>query len=164
MAYRNQAHLPQEFTERVHLTGIIQPDPVNNFEGYIEVEVISMDDIQNQNSELLHDCPAIYDFVIMKGATCNVLFTITNRQDGKPIDISKYTYSGKAVLINNNSIEYDLHPTRTDDGKLEILLTPEETDAFVLNECTTYYHYHINFIDSNNTVYRIIMGNIQLCQ
>lgn len=164
MAYRNQAHLPQEFTERVHLTGIIQPDPVNNFEGYIEVEVISMDDIQNQDSELLHDCPAIYDFVIMKGATCNVLFTITNRQDGKPIDISKYTYSGKAVLINNNSIEYDLHPTRTDDGKLEILLTPEETDAFVLNECTTYYHYHINFIDSNNTVYRIIMGNIQLCQ
>lgn len=164
MAYRNQAHLPQEFTERVHLTGIIQPDPVNNFEGYIEVEVISMDDIQNQDSELLHDCPAIYDFVIMKGATCNVLFTITNRQDGKPIDISKYTYSGKAVLINNNSIEYDLHPRRTDDGKLEILLTPEETDAFVLNECTTYYHYHINFIDSNNTVYRIIMGNIQLCQ
>lgn len=164
MAYRNQAHLPQEFTERVHLTGIIQPDPVNNFEGYIEVEVISMDDIQNQDSELLHNCPAIYDFVIMKGATCNVLFTITNRQDGKPIDISKYTYSGKAVLINNNSIEYDLHPTRTDDGKLEILLTPEETDAFVLNECTTYYHYHINFIDSNNTVYRIIMGNIQLCQ
>ena len=164
MAYRNQAHLPQEFTERVHLTGIIPPDPVNNFEGYIEVEVISMDDIQNQDSELLHDCPAIYDFVIMKGATCNVLFTITNRQDGKPIDISKYTYSGKAVLINNNSIEYDLHPTRTDDGKLEILLTPEETDAFVLNECTTYYHYHINFIDSNNTVYRIIMGNIQLCQ
>lgn len=164
MAYRNQAHLPQEFTERVHLTGIIQPDPVNNFEGYIEVEVISMDDIQNQDSELLHDCPAIYDFVIMKGATCNVLFTITNRQDGKPIDISKYTYSGKAVLINNNSIEYDLHPTRTDDGKLEILLTPEETDAFVLNECTTYYHYHINFIDNNNTVYRIIMGNIQLCQ
>lgn len=164
MAYRNQAHLPQEFTERVHLTGIIQPDPVNNFEGYIEVEVISMDDIQNQDSELLHDCPAIYDFVMMKGATCNVLFTITNRQDGKPIDISKYTYSGKAVLINNNSIEYDLHPTRTDDGKLEILLTPEETDAFVLNECTTYYHYHINFIDSNNTVYRIIMGNIQLCQ
>ena len=164
MAYRNQAHLPQEFTERVHLTGIIQPDPVNNFEGYIEVEIISMDDIQNQDSELLHDCPAIYDFVIMKGATCNVLFTITNRQDGKPIDISKYTYSGKAVLINNNSIEYDLHPTRTDDGKLEILLTPEETDAFVLNECTTYYHYHINFIDSNNTVYRIIMGNIQLCQ
>lgn len=164
MAYRNQAHLPQEFTERVRLTGIIQPDPVNNFEGYIEVEIISMDDIQNQDSELLHDCPAIYDFVIMKGATCNVLFTITNRQDGKPIDISKYTYSGKAVLINNNSIEYDLHPTRTDDGKLEILLTPEETDAFVLNECTTYYHYHINFIDSNNTVYRIIMGNIQLCQ
>lgn len=164
MAYRNQAHLPQEFTERVHLTGIIQPDPVNNFEGYIEVEIISMDDIQNQDSELLHDCPAIYDFVIMKGATCNVLFTITNRQDGKPIDISKYTYSGKAVLINNNSIEYELHPTRTDDGKLEILLTPEETDAFVLNECTTYYHYHINFIDSNNTVYRIIMGNIQLCQ
>lgn len=164
MAYRNQAHLPQEFTERVHLTGIIQPDPVNNFEGYIEVEIISMDDIQNQDSELLHDCPAIYDFVIMKGATCNVLFTITNRQDGKPIDISKYTYSGKAVLINNNSIEYDLHPRRTDDGKLEILLTPEETDAFVLNECTTYYHYHINFIDSNNTVYRIIMGNIQLCQ
>lgn len=164
MAYINKSFLPQSFTERLHLTSIIEPDPENKFEGYIEVEVISMDDIQNQDSELLHDCPAIYDFVIMKGATCNVLFTITNRRDGKLIDLTKYTFSGKAVLINNNSIEYDLHPTRTDDGKLEILLTPEETDAFVLNECTTYYHYHINFIDTNNTVYRIIMGNIQLCQ
>lgn len=163
MAYINKSFLPQQFTERLHLTSIIEPDPENNFAGYIEVQVISMDDIQDQESELLHDCPAIYDFVIMKGATCNVLFSITNRQDGKPIDLTKYTFSGKAVLINNNSIEYDLHPTLTDDGKLEILLTPEETDAFVLNECTTYYHYHINFIDSINT-YRIIMGNIQLCQ
>lgn len=152
------------FTERVTIKSILLPSPCTNYEGLTTVTITSIDE-----NKIIQQNPAKCDFVIYKNISFKVTIVHKNKVYKTPNDLTGFTVEGKAFLINNKEIEFDLHPRIDDDpttGKIIIELTPEETNSIFLDEkeCITYYHYFINLISSTGYNYRILIGNIKACQ
>lgn len=147
------------YTERIIVKSLLPPSEC--YDEIIKVDLLSFieDNIIQQN-------PAKYDFTIFKGTTFNIKFVYKDKKSKLPYDLSGFTVSGTAFMINNNDIVFDLHPIIEDakNGKISITLTPEETSKIEISECGTYYHYYLNLISNNDYVYRILIGNIRICQ
>lgn len=155
--------MKRDFSERITVKSILIPTECTNYEGLTTMKVISIDE-----NSIIQQNPAKYDFIMYKNLPFNITLIHKNELFKSPNDLSDFTIEGKAFLINNKEIEYDLHPIIIEptSGKIIIELTPEETNNFIIDEteCITYYHYYINLISSTGYKYRILVGNIKLCQ
>lgn len=152
----------REFSERITIKSLLIPNKCTNYEGLTTNNVLSIDE-----DKIIQQNPASHDFTIYKGVSFGITFVYKNKDTRIPYNLTGYTVEGKAFLINNKDIEFNLHPIIAEDastGKIIVSLTPEETSSIYLETCGTYYHYYINLISSTGYKYRILMGNIRVCQ
>lgn len=159
--------LPSEFTERIHIKGLGKPTQ-SDTEGILMVQVVSMDDLTGYTN-VMDSSPAKFDFVVYRGVDARLIFTINTKHDGSSIDLTRFTFEGRAFMINNKNKEFLLEPFVNDDGKLQVTLSAEETAAIELEDESchdTLYSYYINFISKygKHAVYRVLMGTIHVCK
>mgnify|MGYP004565311883 CR=1 FL=1 len=158
--------MKDDFTERIHIKTLLTPS--ENNEGIMDVEIISIDD-----ERVIQQNPAKHQFTIYKGTTFNCAIVYKYKSSGTPVDLTGYEIEGTMFLINTEEgkepVEYDLHPVIVNDpddpGKINITLSPEETEAIEIGTgCSALYHYHINIITDTGFKYRFLMGKIKVCK
>ena len=150
-----------DFSERIIIKSILTPNECTNYEGLTTMKLISIDD-----TRIVQQNPAKYNCTLYKGTNFNLSFIYKNSTTQQPYDLTGFVVEGKAFLINNKDIKFDLHPVIVNHlkGKIIISLTPDETNEIFVDTCTTFYHYYINLISDTGYTYRILIGNIQVCQ
>lgn len=151
----------REFSEHITVKSLLIPNKCTNYEGLTTMKLISID-----NKRIIQQNPAKHDLTIYKGTNFFVSFIYKNKDTNQPYDLTDFFVEGKSFLINNNDIKFDLHPIIDvpSQGEISISLTPDETNNIFVDTCMAFYHYYINLISNTGYTYRILIGNIKVCQ